>query len=144
MDETGVGIGKAWCWLGVAEPDGGLRNREGRRVIAEGWHAKFGGPHAKRCTGSGRDPGRKEQLYSESGAMFPFLAKLRLARMPLSPTSWRVVVAMKDPNPKVAGRGIEKIRAAGIEVEVGLMETEARVLNRSFLHYITEKSRIAL
>ncbi len=48
----------------------------------------------------------------------------------------RVVCCMEDPNPLVAGRGFEKLRAAGIDVEVGLLEAEARKLNESFAQYI--------
>jgi diaminohydroxyphosphoribosylaminopyrimidine deaminase/5-amino-6-(5-phosphoribosylamino)uracil reductase len=48
----------------------------------------------------------------------------------------RVVAAMADPNPKVSGRGFEKLRAAGVQVEVGLLQTEARRLNENFGRYI--------
>ncbi len=48
----------------------------------------------------------------------------------------RVVAAMPDPNPKVSGQGFEKLRAAGVKVEVGLLEDEARRLNESFARYI--------
>lgn len=40
---------------------------------------------------------------------------------------------MQDPNPQVAGKGVQMLRDAGIEVEVGLLEADARVLNRGFL-----------
>jgi diaminohydroxyphosphoribosylaminopyrimidine deaminase/5-amino-6-(5-phosphoribosylamino)uracil reductase len=48
----------------------------------------------------------------------------------------RVVCCMEDPNPMVAGRSFEMLRAAGIEVEVGILEREARRLNESFVQYI--------
>ncbi len=48
----------------------------------------------------------------------------------------RVVASIPDPNPKVSGQGFEKLRAAGIHVEVGRLETEARRLNESFARYI--------
>src|SRR5665647_1319246 len=49
----------------------------------------------------------------------------------------RVVVALQDPNPLVAGQGIVRLRAAGIEVECGLMETAARELNIGFVSRMT-------
>jgi len=49
----------------------------------------------------------------------------------------KVIVAMSDPNPLVAGKGIEKLRSAGIDVECGLLESEAQVLNRGFISRMT-------
>jgi diaminohydroxyphosphoribosylaminopyrimidine deaminase / 5-amino-6-(5-phosphoribosylamino)uracil reductase len=48
----------------------------------------------------------------------------------------RVVASMSDPNPKVSGRGFENLRAAGVHVEVGRLEAEARRLNEAFARYI--------
>jgi diaminohydroxyphosphoribosylaminopyrimidine deaminase/5-amino-6-(5-phosphoribosylamino)uracil reductase len=48
----------------------------------------------------------------------------------------RVIASMPDPNPKVSGQGFEKLRAAGIHVEVGQLEAEARSLNEAFARYI--------
>ena len=48
----------------------------------------------------------------------------------------RVVASMPDPNPKVSGRGFEKLRAAGVQVEVGGLEAEARRLNEAFARYV--------
>lgn len=48
----------------------------------------------------------------------------------------RVIACMPDPNPKVSGRGFEKLRAAGVHVEVGRLEAEAKRLNESFARYI--------
>lgn len=56
-----------------------------------------------------------------------------LAELPIS----RVVVAMEDPTPKIAGKGIEYLRNNDITVDVGLMEEEAKRLNEFFLHYQT-------
>src|SRR5690242_18930259 len=51
----------------------------------------------------------------------------------------RVVAAMTDPNPLVAGKGAEQMRAAGVTVEVGLLEAEGRKINEAFAKYITTK-----
>lgn len=63
----------------------------------------------------------------------------------------RAVIAVTDPNEKVAGRGIEKLRAAGIEVEVGILQEEAEEINAVFFHYtktktpfVTVKSAVSL
>jgi diaminohydroxyphosphoribosylaminopyrimidine deaminase / 5-amino-6-(5-phosphoribosylamino)uracil reductase len=51
----------------------------------------------------------------------------------------RVVAAMEDPNPKTQGTGFARLRAAGIEVENGLLEAEAQLLNEAFTHWITTR-----
>jgi diaminohydroxyphosphoribosylaminopyrimidine deaminase/5-amino-6-(5-phosphoribosylamino)uracil reductase len=48
----------------------------------------------------------------------------------------RVVAAIEDPNPRVAGQGFRKLREAGLEVSIGLLEEEARKLNEAYCHYI--------
>jgi len=50
----------------------------------------------------------------------------------------RVVGAMQDPNPKTTGMGFERLRAAGVEVESGLLEAEAQQLNDGFAHWVTK------
>lgn len=51
----------------------------------------------------------------------------------------RVVAAMIDPNPLVSGKGIENLRRAGIETEVGLLEREARMINREYVRLMNER-----
>jgi diaminohydroxyphosphoribosylaminopyrimidine deaminase/5-amino-6-(5-phosphoribosylamino)uracil reductase len=52
----------------------------------------------------------------------------------------RCVVATQDPNPQVSGRGIERLRGAGIEVTVGILEQQARALNDAFAHFIQNRT----
>ena len=111
--------------------------RDGR-IIAEGWHRKAGTPHAEihalRMAG---DLARGATLYvtlepcshyGRTGPCAKAVAEAGIAR---------VVVAMQDPNPKVAGRGMEMLRAAGVEVRCGVLAAEAARLNEVFLHWIT-------
>jgi len=56
----------------------------------------------------------------------------------------RVVCSMQDPNPQIAGQGFAKLRAAGIEVEVGLLQAEAKTLNEAFAKYIRHKTPFVL
>lgn len=113
--------------------------KEGR-VIGMGAHLKMGTAHAEvqalqmageeaegstayvtlePCSHYGKTPPCAERLIQE---------KVK-----------RVVIACTDPNPDVAGRGIEKLKNAGIEVEVGLLQQEAIQLNEMFNKYITKK-----
>ncbi|MDE5026565.1 riboflavin biosynthesis protein RibD, partial [Francisella tularensis subsp. holarctica] len=51
----------------------------------------------------------------------------------------KVSIATLDPNPKVAGKGVERLKNAGITVDVGLLEKQAQELNTIFFHYQTTK-----
>jgi len=96
------------------------------RVIGEGYHRRFGGPHAeiealRACT---RDPQGATVYVSlepccHHGKTPPCTDALIAARVA------RVVVAARDPNQVVRGRGIRRLRAAGIDVETGVLEGEA-------------------
>ena len=111
------------------------------RVIGEGYHARCGGMHAERaaletctedpagatvyvtlepCCHQGRQPPCTQALI-ESGVA-------------------RVVVGSRDPNPKVAGRGIAQLRAAGVAVEKDFLRRECDALNPVFFHYITART----
>lgn len=107
-------------------------------VVGEGWHERAGEPHAEAialdaagarargatayvtlepCCHHGRTPPCTDALLSAGVA--------------------RMVAAMRDPNPRVAGRGLDILRAAGVVVECGLLETEARALNPGFIQRMT-------
>jgi diaminohydroxyphosphoribosylaminopyrimidine deaminase/5-amino-6-(5-phosphoribosylamino)uracil reductase len=122
------------------------------RVVGEGWHQYAGGPHAEIVAL------RKSGVHAEGATAYVTLEPCAHAgKTPPCVDSLvqqhvtRVVVAMPDPNPLVNGTGIERLRAAGIQVDVGLMEDQARALNPGFIQrmtrqrpYIRLKSAISL
>ena len=109
----------------------------GGRVIGRGWHKRFGKPHAEVnavADAGGRIKGATVYVTLEPCSHVgktPPCADLLIKHKPK-----RVVVATRDPFPKVAGRGIRKLRGAGIEVEVGLLGDEARELNAPFFKLV--------
>lgn len=106
---------------------------DGDTVIAEGWHEFAGGPHAEvvalRAAGE-RARGATVYVTLEPcchhGRTPPCSEALIAAGIT------RVVVATRDPNPRVDGGGVAQLQAAGVAIEVGLMEIAARELNRGF------------
>ena len=107
-------------------------------AVASGWHEKAGLPHAEALAlKAAGERARGATLYlnlepcSHYGRTPPCTDAIVTAGI------GRVVAAMQDPNPKVAGSGFSKLRAAGIEVEHGLMEDEARELNIGFVARMT-------
>ncbi|MGC2458745.1 MAG: bifunctional diaminohydroxyphosphoribosylaminopyrimidine deaminase/5-amino-6-(5-phosphoribosylamino)uracil reductase RibD [Gallionellaceae bacterium] len=102
-------------------------------IVGEGWHERAGDPHAEVHALRAADAAaRGATAYvtlepcSYYGRTPPCADALIAAGLA------RVVVAAQDPNPQVAGQGIEKLRTAGIAVECGLMEAAARELNIGF------------
>ncbi|NJA88238.1 bifunctional diaminohydroxyphosphoribosylaminopyrimidine deaminase/5-amino-6-(5-phosphoribosylamino)uracil reductase RibD [Rhodocyclus tenuis] len=111
--------------------------RDGR-VVGEGWHERAGQPHAEVfALAAAGEAARGAEVYvtlepcAHYGRTPPCAEALRAAGV------GRVVVALDDPDPRVAGRGIALLRAAGIRVETGLLADEARELNIGFISRLT-------
>jgi len=106
-------------------------------VIGEGWHQRAGGPHAE--VFALQDAGERARGATAYVTLEPCSHVGRTgpcADALLAAGIVRVVGAMRDPNPRVDGSGYERLQAAGIAVEIGLMEDLARRLNRGFLSRI--------
>jgi len=115
------------------------------RVIGEGYHARFGGPHAERVT-------------LEACAESPVGATLYVTLEPCCHTGKtppcteaitesgisKVVIGSDDPNPLVSGEGVKLLRDAGIEVVTGFLQNECDKINRIFFHYIKDKTPYVL
>ncbi len=114
----------------IAAPDG--------RIIGEGWHRHFGGPHAEvNAVRSVREADLallpQSTIYVTLEPCSHYGKTPPCAKMLCECRFRRVVIAAGDPNPKVSGRGVRMLRDAGITVDEGLMEKEARELNRAFM-----------
>ncbi|MDH2919419.1 MAG: bifunctional diaminohydroxyphosphoribosylaminopyrimidine deaminase/5-amino-6-(5-phosphoribosylamino)uracil reductase RibD [Sideroxydans sp.] len=108
------------------------------KIIATGWHQRAGEAHAEvlalRAAGAAA---RGATAYVTLEPCSHFGRTPPCADALISAGVTRVVIAMQDPNPLVSGKGVEKLRAAGIIVECGLMEAAARELNVGFVARMT-------
>ena len=114
----------------IAGPDG--------RILGEGWHRRYGGPHAEvNAVNAVAEVDR--HLLGESTIYVTLEPCSHYGKTPpcalllVQTGIGRVVVAAGDPNPKVSGRGIAMLREAGIPVATGVLEKEARELNLPFM-----------
>jgi len=113
---------------------------EDGQIVAEGFHAQDGGPHAERVAlgALGRSPKPGATLYvtlepcSTHGRTGACCDAIRVAGLK------RVVVGATDPNPAHAGKGFEVLRAAGVEVVAGVLQHECTDLNLIFNHWIAK------
>ncbi len=119
--------------------------RDGR-IIGEGWHERFGGDHAEvAALKNAAENVEGATIYvtlepcSHQGKTPPCCEALVQAKIK------KVVAAMEDPNPAVAGRGLQMLKNAGVEVVCGVKAGEAKSLNQAFIKFIkTERPYVVL
>lgn len=110
------------------------------RIIGEGYHRRFGGPHAeiealRRC----RSTPRGASVYVTLEPCCHFGKTPPCTRALVAAGVGRVVAAMRDPHPLVGGRGLRELRRAGIRVESGLLAREAGELNAPYLKLLRRR-----
>jgi diaminohydroxyphosphoribosylaminopyrimidine deaminase / 5-amino-6-(5-phosphoribosylamino)uracil reductase len=119
----------------------------GDKIISEGYHKKYGQSHAEpNAIHQVKNPDILKQctLYvnlepcSHYGKTPPCADLIVRSGIP------KVVIGTLDPNPKVAGRGVQILRSAGIEVAVGILEAECRELNKRFFTFQEKKRPFVL
>src|SRR5690349_15303260 len=125
----------AWRGWGRVSPNPlvGAVVLRGDEVVAEGWHAEFGGPHAElHALHAAGEKARGATLVvslepcAHHGKTPPCTDAIRAAGVR------RVVAAVRDPDPEARG-GVEVLKRAGIETHIGLLADEAAALNAPFL-----------
>jgi diaminohydroxyphosphoribosylaminopyrimidine deaminase/5-amino-6-(5-phosphoribosylamino)uracil reductase len=134
----GLALDLAAKALGLTRPNpavGAVLVKNGR-LVAQGYHQAAGRPHAEAMAlrRAGR-AARGATLYLNLEPCCHFGRTPPCADAVIRAGVRRVVASILDPNPLVAGKGIERLRAAGIEVDVGLLAREAEILNEPFLTF---------
>lgn len=106
----------------------------GDRLISQGWHQRFGEAHAEvHALAAAGEVARGSTLYVTLEPCCHFGKTPPCTRAVIAAGVRRVVAALCDPFPKVAGQGAEELRHAGIEVEFGVCEQAARRINAPYL-----------
>jgi diaminohydroxyphosphoribosylaminopyrimidine deaminase/5-amino-6-(5-phosphoribosylamino)uracil reductase len=113
---------------------------KGQRLISKGFHGRAGGPHAEvvALRRAGEEAFGAEMYVtlepcSHHGRTGPCTEAIIAAGIK------RVIVGVKDPNPIVNGRGIRRLRASGIKVEVGILKSRCTILNEAYNYFIRER-----
>ena len=124
-------------WVNPNPLVGAVVVKEGR-IIGEGWHERYGGLHAERnALKNCRENPAGSTMYVTLEPCCHYGKTPPCTEAIIEHQIARVVVGLEDPNPLVAGKGIERLRAAGIEVISGVEEKKLQAQNRVFLKYIT-------
>jgi diaminohydroxyphosphoribosylaminopyrimidine deaminase/5-amino-6-(5-phosphoribosylamino)uracil reductase len=113
------------------------------RIIGEGYHRAYGGPHAEvNCIASVAEAERvlipESTLYVSLEPCAHFGKTPPCADLIIRESIRKVVVGTRDPFPSVDGKGIEKLQREGIDVKCGVLESQCRELNRRFFHFHTQ------
>lgn len=133
---------KGWGWTRPNPLVGAVVVKDGE-VVGEGYHACYGGPHAEAVAlHEAGDRARGADLYLnlEPCVDFPGKKTSPCTDAILRAGVRRVIVATRDPNPCVDGRGLARLREAGVEVVEGVLADEARGLNEVFFHWIRART----
>lgn len=125
---------------GAVEPNPmvGCVIARGAEILGEGWHRRFGGPHAEvEALEIARERARGATLYVTLEPCCHQGKTPPCTRAVLAAGIARVVAATTDPFLQVAGGGLAELRAAGVEVQSGVLESEARKLNAPYLKLLS-------
>ncbi len=115
------------------------------KIIGEGYHEFFGGPHAEiNAFSHAEEEVENAEMYVTLEPCSHYGKTPPCAEAIIKKGIRKVIIALTDPNPKVSGRGIKLLKDAGIEVVTGVMEEESRKLNEIFIKYITTEQPFCL
>jgi diaminohydroxyphosphoribosylaminopyrimidine deaminase/5-amino-6-(5-phosphoribosylamino)uracil reductase len=110
------------------------------RVVGQGWHRKAGTEHAEiHALRQAGELAAGATIYVTLEPCSHYGRTGPCSKALIDAGIQRVVIAMLDPNPLVAGKGVAMLKAAGIEVETGLLQAQAERLNEVFLKWIMTK-----
>lgn len=132
-------LARRGCYTTHPNPRVGCVVVNGGRIVGEGYHVRVGEPHAEvHALRAAGEAARGATVYVTLEPCSHYGRTPPCAQALIDACVSRVVIAMVDPNPQVAGRGVAMLREAGIEVEVGCLEADAEALNIGFVKRMRE------